>query len=79
MPESEITLSVVSHRQNALVAWASKRPMWRWSRRETGAALSLQRPGNRAEHRVVVRGTARVTRGNSVVTPERNQPAYRGI
>jgi mannose-1-phosphate guanylyltransferase/mannose-6-phosphate isomerase len=41
-----------------------------------GAALSLQMHHHRAEHWVVVRGSARVTRGDKVTTLERNQSVY---
>ena len=41
-----------------------------------GAALSLQMHHHRAEHWVVVSGTARVTRGDEVTTLERNQSVY---
>ena len=41
-----------------------------------GATLSLQMHHHRAEHWVVVSGTARVTRGDTVSNLERNQSAY---
>jgi mannose-1-phosphate guanylyltransferase/mannose-1-phosphate guanylyltransferase/mannose-6-phosphate isomerase len=41
-----------------------------------GAALSLQMHHHRAEHWVVVSGTARVTRGEDVTMLERNQSVY---
>ncbi len=41
-----------------------------------GAALSLQMHHHRAEHWVVVSGTARVTRGEEVSLLERNQSVY---
>ena len=41
-----------------------------------GAALSLQMHNHRAEHWVVVSGTARVTCGETISTLERNQSAY---
>ena len=41
-----------------------------------GAALSLQMHHHRAEHWVVVRGTARVTKGEDVMTLKRNQSVY---
>ncbi len=41
-----------------------------------GAALSLQMHRHRAEHWVVVSGSARVTRGDKVTTLERNQSVY---
>ncbi len=41
-----------------------------------GAALSLQRHFHRAEHWVVVRGTARVTRGDEVFLLTENQSTY---
>lgn len=41
-----------------------------------GAALSLQMHHHRAEHWVVVSGTARVTRGEDVAMLERNQSVY---
>ena len=41
-----------------------------------GEALSLQLHNQRAEHWVVVSGTARVTCGDSVLTLERNQSTY---
>ncbi len=46
-----------------------------------GEQLSLQRHQHRAEHWVVVRGTARVTRGDDVFLLSENQSAYmpRGI
>lgn len=40
------------------------------------ASLSLQRHRHRAEHWVVVRGTARVTCGDQVLTREANQSVY---
>jgi mannose-1-phosphate guanylyltransferase/mannose-6-phosphate isomerase len=41
-----------------------------------GAALSLQLHHHRAEHWVVVQGTARVTRGEEVFTLTENQSTY---
>ena len=41
-----------------------------------GAALSLQMHHHRAEHWVVVRGTARVTRGEEVFLLSENQSTY---
>jgi mannose-1-phosphate guanylyltransferase / mannose-6-phosphate isomerase len=41
-----------------------------------GASLSLQRHAHRAEHWVVVRGTARVTRGTEVFELSANQSAF---
>ncbi len=41
-----------------------------------GASISLQRHRHRAEHWVVVRGTAEVTRDNEVFTLETNQSTY---
>ena len=41
-----------------------------------GRALSLQKHNKRAEHWVVVRGVARVTRGNDVFELEENQSTY---
>ncbi|MGF1525264.1 MAG: mannose-1-phosphate guanylyltransferase/mannose-6-phosphate isomerase, partial [Candidatus Competibacterales bacterium] len=41
-----------------------------------GAALSLQMHHHRAEHWIVVRGTARVTRGDEVFLLEENQSTY---
>ncbi len=41
-----------------------------------GAELSLQLHHKRAEHWVVVRGTAQVTRGDEVITLETNQSTY---
>jgi mannose-1-phosphate guanylyltransferase/mannose-6-phosphate isomerase len=41
-----------------------------------GHALSLQRHAKRAEHWVVVSGTARVTRGDETVTLEENQSTF---
>jgi mannose-1-phosphate guanylyltransferase/mannose-6-phosphate isomerase len=41
-----------------------------------GHALSLQRHAKRAEHWVVVSGTARVTRGEETVTLEENQSTF---
>ena len=41
-----------------------------------GAALSLQMHHHRAEHWIVVRGTARVTRGDEVFLLGENQSAY---
>ena len=41
-----------------------------------GAALSLQLHHHRAEHWIVVRGTARVTRGDDVFLLQENQSAY---
>ena len=43
---------------------------------EPGAAISLQRHKQRAEHWVVVRGTAEVTKGDQVFTLETNQSTY---
>lgn len=41
-----------------------------------GASLSLQKHMHRAEHWVVVRGTARITRGEKVVTLSENESTY---
>ena len=41
-----------------------------------GASLSLQLHQHRAEHWVVVRGTARVTRGEEVLMLGENQSTY---
>jgi len=41
-----------------------------------GASLSLQMHHHRAEHRVVVKGTARVTKGEEVVILSENQSVY---
>ena len=41
-----------------------------------GARLSLQMHHHRAEHWVVVKGTARVTRGDEVLVLEENQSVY---
>jgi mannose-1-phosphate guanylyltransferase/mannose-6-phosphate isomerase len=41
-----------------------------------GASLSLQMHHHRAEHWVVVKGTARVTRGDEVVLLSENQSTY---
>jgi mannose-6-phosphate isomerase-like protein (cupin superfamily) len=41
-----------------------------------GASLSLQMHHHRAEHWVVVRGTARVTRGEEVFLLSENQSTY---
>lgn len=41
-----------------------------------GAKLSLQKHQRRAEHWVVVEGTARVTRGDEVITLSENQSTY---
>ena len=41
-----------------------------------GAALSLQMHHHRAEHWVVVRGTARITRGDEVILLSENQSTY---
>ena len=41
-----------------------------------GASLSLQKHKHRAEHWVVVSGTARVTRGEETLTLEANQSTY---
>jgi mannose-1-phosphate guanylyltransferase/mannose-6-phosphate isomerase len=41
-----------------------------------GAALSLQMHHHRAEHWIVVSGTARVTRGDEVVLLAENQSTY---
>ncbi len=41
-----------------------------------GATLSLQKHMHRAEHWIVVRGTARVTRGGEVITISENQSTY---
>ena len=43
---------------------------------KAGAALSLQMHHHRAEHWVVVSGTARVTRGEETTTLERHQSGY---
>lgn len=43
---------------------------------EPGAALSLQMHHHRAEHWIVVRGTARVTRGDEVFLLSENQSTY---
>jgi len=41
-----------------------------------GASLSLQKHMHRAEHWVVVRGTARITKGDAVVTLTENESTY---
>ena len=41
-----------------------------------GATLSLQKHMHRAEHWIVVRGTARVTRGDDVITLSENESTY---
>jgi mannose-1-phosphate guanylyltransferase/mannose-6-phosphate isomerase len=41
-----------------------------------GAAISLQMHHHRAEHWVVVKGTARVTRGDEVILVSENQSTY---
>jgi len=41
-----------------------------------GAGLSLQRHQHRAEHWVVVKGTARITKGDEVVTITENESTY---
>jgi mannose-6-phosphate isomerase-like protein (cupin superfamily) len=41
-----------------------------------GASLSLQRHQHRAEHWVVVKGTARITKGDEVVTITENESTY---
>ncbi|NJD56876.1 MAG: mannose-1-phosphate guanylyltransferase/mannose-6-phosphate isomerase [Nitrospirae bacterium] len=41
-----------------------------------GASLSLQKHMHRAEHWVVVKGTARITRGKEVVTLSENESTY---
>jgi len=41
-----------------------------------GAGLSLQKHHHRAEHWVVVRGTARITRGDEVIALTENQSIY---
>lgn len=41
-----------------------------------GACLSLQRHHHRAEHWVVVRGTARITKGSEVITISENESTY---
>jgi mannose-1-phosphate guanylyltransferase/mannose-6-phosphate isomerase len=41
-----------------------------------GACLSLQRHHHRAEHWIVVRGTARITKGNEVITITENESTY---
>ncbi len=43
---------------------------------DPGAALSLQKHQHRAEHWVVVRGTARITRGSELFVLTENQSAY---
>ncbi len=43
---------------------------------EPGASLSLQMHHHRAEHWIVVRGTARVTRGNEVFLLSENESTY---
>ncbi len=43
---------------------------------EPGASISLQRHEHRAEHWVVVRGAAEVTKGDEVFTLETNQSTY---
>jgi mannose-1-phosphate guanylyltransferase / mannose-6-phosphate isomerase len=41
-----------------------------------GACLSLQRHHHRAEHWIVVKGTARITKGNEVLTVSENESTY---
>jgi mannose-1-phosphate guanylyltransferase/mannose-6-phosphate isomerase len=41
-----------------------------------GACLSLQRHQHRAEHWIVVRGTARITKGSEVITITENESTY---
>jgi mannose-1-phosphate guanylyltransferase / mannose-6-phosphate isomerase len=41
-----------------------------------GASLSLQRHHHRAEHWIVVRGTARITKGDEVITITENESTY---
>ncbi len=41
-----------------------------------GASLSLQKHGHRAEHWIVVRGSAQVTRGSSTFVLQENQSTY---
>ena len=41
-----------------------------------GASLSLQMHHHRAEHWIVVKGTARVTRGNEILTLSENESTY---
>ena len=41
-----------------------------------GASLSLQKHMQRAEHWIVVKGTARITRGNNVMTLKENESTY---
>jgi mannose-1-phosphate guanylyltransferase/mannose-1-phosphate guanylyltransferase/mannose-6-phosphate isomerase len=41
-----------------------------------GASISLQKHHHRAEHWVVVRGTAQVTRGDDVITLAENQSTF---
>jgi mannose-1-phosphate guanylyltransferase/mannose-6-phosphate isomerase len=41
-----------------------------------GASLSLQRHQHRAEHWIVVRGTARITKGDEVITITENESTY---
>lgn len=41
-----------------------------------GACLSLQRHHHRAEHWVVVKGTARITRGDEIITITENESTY---
>lgn len=41
-----------------------------------GACLSLQRHHHRAEHWIVVKGTARITKGNEVITITENESTY---
>jgi mannose-1-phosphate guanylyltransferase/mannose-6-phosphate isomerase len=41
-----------------------------------GATLSLQKHMHRAEHWIVVRGTARVTRGNDIIMVNENESTY---
>ncbi len=43
---------------------------------KSGAALSLQMHHHRAEHWVVVKGTARVTKGDQIITLNRNESVY---
>ncbi len=41
-----------------------------------GACLSLQKHHHRAEHWIVVKGTARITKGNEVITITENESTY---
>jgi mannose-1-phosphate guanylyltransferase/mannose-6-phosphate isomerase len=41
-----------------------------------GASLSLQRHQHRAEHWIVVKGTARITKGKEVLTVSENESTY---